>query len=240
MNKPKIFAHRGFSSKYPENTMPAFEAAVDIGADGIEIDVQFTADKQIVITHDEMLDRTTGTKGFVYNSTYDDLKMLDFSKPLEGFAPTRIPLLSELLELLKDRDTLLNIELKNSVLEYEGLEKAVIDMAKEYNMLDRLILSSFNHNSMVKAKEICSEVQTALLYACVLKDATEYAQSCKADALHPLFYTVKEDLVLQCILGNVKLRPWTVDQPEYIEKMIQSNVDSIITNYPDVALSMIK
>lgn len=240
MNKPKIFAHRGFSSKYPENTMPAFEAAVEVGAHGIEIDVQFTADKKVVITHDEMLDRTTGTKGYIFQSSYDDLLKLDFSKPIEGFAPTKIPLLSELLELLKDTDILLNIELKNSVLEYEGLEEAVINMAKEYNMLDRIILSSFNHNSMVKAKEICSDVQTALLYGCVLKDASEYAAACKAEALHPMFWTVKEDLVFECMLGGIKLRPWTVDIPEYMEKMIAAKVDSIITNNPDVALSMIK
>ena len=108
----KIFAHRGFSSKHPENTMPAFEAAVEAGAHGIEIDVQFTSDGRIVITHDEVLERTTGREGYIFASTYDDLNELNFSNPFPGYAPTKIPLLSELLEYLKDKDTLLNIELK--------------------------------------------------------------------------------------------------------------------------------
>ena len=235
----KIFAHRGFSSKHPENTMPAFEAAVDIGAQGIEIDVQFTSDGKIVITHDEMLKRTAGTEGYIFSSTYDDLSKLDFSTPMPGYTPTKIPLLSELLELLKNRDTLLNIELKNSVVEYAGLEQAVIQMAKDYDMLDRVILSSFNHNSMLYAKDIESSVQTGLLYSCVIHSAADYAKSCKADAIHPLFWTVKEDLLVSCALNGIVLRPWTVDIPEYIKKMLEANVDSIITNYPDVALSLI-
>ena len=236
----KIFAHRGFSSKHPENTMEAFEAALELGANGIEIDVHFTSDGKIVITHDEMLDRTTGKKGFVFTSTYDDLKKLNFSNPIPGYNPTQIPLLSELLELLKGKDTLLNIELKNSVVEYEGLEHAVIKMAKSYGMLDRVILSSFNHKSMVKAKAIEPTVQSALLYSSVLFEATEYAKKCNVDAIHPLFWTVKKDLLVSCAKNHILVRPWTVDIPEYIKKMIDAKVDSIITNYPDVALSLLK
>lgn len=235
----KIFAHRGFSSKYPENTMPAFEAAVELSVHGIEIDVQFTSDKKIVITHDEMLKRTTRTDGYVFSSTYEELLKLDFSKPICGFEPTKIPSLSELLELLTGTKILLNIELKNSIVDYDGLEKAVIDMAKEYNMTDRIILSSFNHNSMVKAKEIDADIQTALLYSCVLIDGAGYAKNCKADAIHPLFWTLKKDLLISCMKNNIKLRSWTVDIPEYIQKMLDMKVDSIITNYPDIALSLL-
>jgi glycerophosphoryl diester phosphodiesterase len=235
----KIFAHRGFSSKHPENTMPAFEAALDVGADGIEIDVQFTSDGRIVITHDEILSRTTGQEGYVFSSTYDELSKLNFSAPMPDYAPTKIPLLSELLELLKNRDTLLNIELKNSVVEYTGLEQAVIAMAKEYGMLERVILSSFNHDSMLYAKESEPAVQTGLLYSCVLHNAADYAKACKADAIHPLFWTVKQDFLVSCALNNIVLRPWTVDIPEYISKMVEAKVDSVITNYPDVALSLV-
>ncbi len=235
----KIFAHRGFSSKHPENTMPAFEAAAEIGAHGIEIDVQFTSDGKIVITHDEMLDRTTGKKGYVFASTYDELKELNFSTPMPEYAPTKIPLLSELLDFLKDKDILLNVELKNSVVEYAGLEQAVISMAKEYNMLERIILSSFNHNSMITAKKLEPEVQTALLYSCVINEAAGYAKKCSADALHPLFWTVKEDLIMDCIKEGILLRPWTVDLPEYMGKLTAANVDSIITNCPDVALGLL-
>ncbi len=235
----KIFAHRGFSSKYPENTMPAFEAALEAGAHGIEIDVQFTSDGQIVITHDEMLIRTTGKEGYIFSSSYEELKELNFSNPMPDYAPTKIPLLSELLDLLKNKDTLLNIELKNSIVAYEGLEQAVINMAKKYDMQNRIILSSFNHNSMIRAKEIEPEIQTALLYSCVLNDAAGYAKKCAADAIHPLFWTIKEDLLISCFKNNIKIRPWTVDIPEYIEKMYEAKVNAIITNCPDIALSLL-
>jgi len=240
MQNPKIFAHRGFSSKYPENTLPAFEAAINLGVNGIEIDVQFTKDGKIVITHDEILERTTGTKGFVFSSTYEELLKLNFSNPMPEFAETKIPLLSELLDILKNTNILLNVELKNSIVEYAGLEGAVITMAKQYDMTERIILSSFNHKSMVKAKEISKDVQTALLYSCVLHDVVSYVKSTKADAIHPLFWTIKEDLIIDCMKNNILIRPWTVDIPEYIEKMIESKVDSIITNYPDIALSLLK
>ena len=235
----KIFAHRGFSSKHPENTMPAFQAAVDIGAHGIETDVHFTSDGKVVITHDEMLERTTGAKGYVFASTYDDLTKLNFSRPMPGYAPTKIPLLSELLELLKNTDMHLNIELKNSVVEYKGLEQAVIEMAKQYGMLERVILSSFNHDSMLLAKEIQPDVQTGLLYSCIIHNAAAYAKSIKADALHSLFWTVKEDLLADCAANGIKLRTWTVDSPEYIKKMLDAKVDAVITNCPDTALSLL-
>lgn len=240
MLKTKVFAHRGFSSKYPDNTMPAFNASVDLGVDGIEIDIQFTANNKIVISHDERLDDTTGVKGFIFSSTYDELLKLNFANSHPDFPHTKIPLLSELFDILKSTNILLNIELKNSVIPYDGLEKAVINMAKRYNMTDRIILSSFNHNSMVKAKEICSDVQTALLYTGVLHDAIGYTKKCKADAIHPLFWTVKEDLLMDCMKNNIIVRPWTVDIPEYMEKMIAAGVDSIITNYPDIALGLLK
>ncbi len=235
----KIFAHRGFSSKHPENTMPAFEAAVSAGAHGIEIDVQFTSDGKIVVTHDELLERTTGKKGYIFTSSYDELQELNFSTPMPEYAPTKIPLLTQLLEFLKDKDILLNIELKNSVVDYTGLEQAVISAAKEYNMLERVILSSFNHNSMIKAKKLEPNVQTALLYSCVINDAASYAKKCGAEALHPMFWTVKEDLLMDCAKEGVLVRPWTVDLPEYMQKMMAAKVDSIITNCPDVALGLL-
>ncbi|MCK5129350.1 MAG: glycerophosphodiester phosphodiesterase [Clostridiales bacterium] len=240
MSKTKIFAHRGFSSKFPDNTMPAFVAAVDLGVDGIEIDVQFTADKKIVISHDEILMDTTGVDGYIFSSTYEELTKLNFANATPDFPKTKIPLLSELLDLLTNTDVLLNIELKNSVVAYDGLEEAVIDMVKRYNMLDRIILSSFNHISMVKAKGICPEIQTALLYTGVLHGVVAYTKNCNADAIHPLFWTVKDDLLIDCLKNDIIVRPWTVDPPEYIKKMLTAGVDSIITNYPDVALELLE
>jgi glycerophosphoryl diester phosphodiesterase len=93
---------------------------------------------------------------------------------------------------------------------------------------------------MITAKKLEPNVQTALLYNCVINEAASYCKKCGAEALHPLFWTIKDDLIMSCMKEGTLLRPWTVDLPEYMEKMLAAKVDSIITNYPDVALSLLK
>ena len=120
----KNFAHRGFSGKYHENTLLAFEKAVEAGADGIELDVQLTKDGEVVIIHDETIDRTTDGKGFVADYTYDELKKIDASyiyKNHYGF--NKIPTLKEYFTLIKDTKIITNIELKTGINEYLGIEK---------------------------------------------------------------------------------------------------------------------
>ncbi len=117
----KNFAHRGFSGKYPENTMLAFRKAVEEGVDGIELDVQLTKDGEVVIIHDETIDRTTDGKGLVVSYTYDELRKFDASFKFRGqcgFNP--IPTLREYFELVKDKNLVTNIELKTGLNEYFG------------------------------------------------------------------------------------------------------------------------
>lgn len=119
----KIFAHRGASAYVPENTLPAFENAVDIGADGVELDIHLSRDGRLVVIHDEMLDRTTNGHGFVKDFTLAELKKLDASKTMtnSGFCNLRIPTLGEVYELLADTELLVNVEVKtaySSIREY--------------------------------------------------------------------------------------------------------------------------
>ena len=113
----KIFAHRGASAYAPENTLPAFEKAVDIGADGVELDIHLSRDGRLVVIHDEMLDRTTNGHGFVKDFTLAELKKLDASKTMtsSGFCNLRIPTLGEVYELLADTELLVNVEVKSSI-----------------------------------------------------------------------------------------------------------------------------
>ena len=138
----KVFAHRGWSGKYPENTMLAFEKAVELGVDGIELDVHLSGDRQLVIIHDETVDRTTNGKGFVKDMTVEQLKALDASAGFMGvYGKTEIPTLREYMELVKDLPLVTNIELKTNIYEYEGLEEMVYEMIKEYSLQDRVIIS---------------------------------------------------------------------------------------------------
>ena len=121
----KNFAHRGFSGKYPENTMLAFEKAIEAGADGIENDVHLTKDGVPVIIHDELVDRTTNGKGYVKDYTYEELSKLDASYIFPEYGVLHIPTLREYMELVKDKDIITNIELKTGVFEYPGIEEKV-------------------------------------------------------------------------------------------------------------------
>src|SRR5690606_20002442 len=153
MTTPLIIAHRGASDQAPETTMAAFRRALDIGADGIELDVHMSADGRLVVIHDETVDRTSNGKGLVKDKTLAELKELDFGSWFsEGFRGEKIPELEDVLELLSDRDVLLNIEIKNGPVFYPGIETAVADALQKYGMTDRTIISSFNHYTLVEIR----------------------------------------------------------------------------------------
>ena len=147
----KNFAHRGFSGKYPENTMLAFQKAIEVEADGIELDVQLTKDGELVIIHDETIDRTTDGKGYVIDYTYEELSKFDASYIYRGKVEfNKIPTLKEYFELVKDLDFITNIELKTGINEYLGIEEKVYKLIKEYQLEEKVIISSFNHFSILR------------------------------------------------------------------------------------------
>lgn len=152
----KIFAHRGASAYVPENTLPAFEKAVDIGADGVELDIHLSRDGRLVVIHDEMLDRTTNGHGFVKDFTLAELKKLDASKTMtnSGFCNLRIPTLGEVYELLADTELLVNVEVKNSIFLYPGILEKALEAEAKYGMSGRVLYSSFNHYAMQELKRI--------------------------------------------------------------------------------------
>jgi glycerophosphoryl diester phosphodiesterase len=236
------YAHRGFSGEYPENTMLAFKKAVEAGCDGIETDVQLTKDGVAVLCHDETLDRTTKGKGLLSKYTYSELCDLDagikFGKKFKG---EKIPTLDELLLLCKNNNILINIELKNGIVMYDSLEKIVIDKVIKFNMLDKCILSSFNHYSMVACKEINPEIKTGLLYTAGLYKPSIYGKYTGADALHPFFYSVLHKEVVDDIKSaNLKINAYTVDEEAHMKALINLGIDGIITNYPNRLAAILK
>ena len=133
------FAHRGFSGQFPENTMLAFEKAVEAGADGIELDVQFSKDGELVIMHDETLNRTAGVDGFVKDYTLEQLKAMDVSgKWGDRYGSMEIPTLREYFEHFKDLPVITNIELKTGIFPYPGIEKRTLEMIRDEKLLDNV------------------------------------------------------------------------------------------------------
>ena len=160
-----IWAHRGCSMMNPENTLLAFKKAAELeGITGIEFDVQLTRDGEIVVIHDERVDRTTDGTGNVRDYTLAELKKLSIAGDDDSY---RIPTLREVLELLKpycvNKGQKLNIELKNSVVRYEGMEQKVIDMVSEFNLEDYVVYSSFNHDSIGLVRQLKDDADVAYL-----------------------------------------------------------------------------
>ncbi|MGL5615099.1 MAG: glycerophosphodiester phosphodiesterase [Sarcina sp.] len=223
-------AHRGFSSKYPENTMLAFIKAKEEGfCDGIELDIQLSKDKIPVIIHDETLDRTTNGSGFVKDFTYKELRLLDAGKG------EKIPSFEEFLIFAKEKNLYINLELKNSIIVYENLEEIVLNEIYKFDLSNRVILSSFNHLSMIKVKELDSKIKTGLLYDCWLNNPSDYAKSCNADALHPHYTSIlQEEYLKEIEKNNILVNPYTIDDEKVMRKLIDFKVNSIITNKPDL------
>lgn len=228
------YAHRGASGYYPENTMKAFEEAVKLGADGIETDVHMTKDGVLVLIHDEQVDRTTGGTGWIKDYTYKELLSLDAGSWFhKDFNNERIPTLESLLEFSKHNGILLNLELKNNIIQYENLEKKVIDLIYKYNLRDKAMLSSFNHYSIVECKKISQEIKVGLLYSSGIYKPEVYASFVGVEALHPHFYALREEIVKGIKEKGIGINTYTVNEMKYMEPLVQWGVDGIITNYPD-------
>ncbi|WP_051541368.1 glycerophosphodiester phosphodiesterase family protein [Caldalkalibacillus mannanilyticus] len=145
-----VIAHRGSSQQAPENTLPAIQKAIQDQADAVEIDVQLTKDQEIVVIHDEWLNRTTNGSGLVSSHTFSRIRELDAGSWFSpNFSGVRIPHLEEVLLLLKPLSIELNIELKNGIIPYPGLEEKVIRLIQNYQMEKQVILSSFRQDSLV-------------------------------------------------------------------------------------------
>ncbi|NMA95372.1 MAG: glycerophosphodiester phosphodiesterase [Clostridiales bacterium] len=236
---PRIIAHRGASAHAPENTMPAFELAIEMGAEGIELDVHLSKDNEVVVIHDATINRTSDGEGIVKDMTLEELRKFDFGKWFgDEFEGTHIPALKEVLELLKDWDGLLNIEIKGHIEIYAGIEQRVIDLIEAYNMKDNVIISAFNHFYLRNIKNIDPDIKIGLLYGVGLVEPWLYAKNIGAEALHPSYHAIDSELIDGCRKSNVILNPYTIDEIEDIRRMIDLGVDGIITDYPDRVLAV--
>jgi len=238
MNKPLVLAHRGYSGRYPENTMLAFRKAVELGCDGIETDIQRTRDGALVLLHDESLDRTTTGSGWVKDRSLEELRGLDagirFGAEFSGEA---IPTLEDLLEYAAGLDIVLNLELKNSIFHYEGLEAQVYGLVARYGLERRVIISSFDHYSIRACKALDPAVRTGALYWDCLYEPYAYCKALGVDAMHPEYHSLTEDIVAKAHALGLAVNAYTVDEPEDIARVKALGVDCIITDYPERAMA---
>ena len=227
VKKMEITAHRGASAKYPENTMAAFKGAFELRADWIELDVQQTKDRKIVVSHDTNLKRVTGVNKNIIEMTYDEIKNLDAGSFFDvKFKDERIPLLEDVLKYVIDKPIRLNIELKPTGEEVE-FEKEVIDLINKYNYRERCVLTSQVHDVLKNIKEYDSSIKTVYVMSLALGDITkiEYADAFSVEAS-----SVNKNLVKKVHNKGKEIYAWTVNKETSIQHMIDMNVDNIITD----------
>ena len=237
-----IFAHRGFSGYYPENTMLAFQkVAEESCADGIELDIQLTKDGEIVIMHDETLDRTTNGSGWLKDYTLAELKMLSVGINVKGFFPRQtIPTLREYFDWLKTTKLITNIELKTSVFEYPGIEAKLVALVKEYGLEEQVWYSSFNHQTLARLRQLMPQAKCGLLMDTWLMNVGAYAASQGAATVNACsFFAAKEGVAEDLHAHGVGLQAWTPNDAELMQKLVDRGVDVLITNYPDIAAKVL-
>lgn len=235
-DRPIIVAHRGASSLAPENTLAAVRKGIEVGAQWIEIDVHQTSDHHLVVLHDEKLDRTTNGSGAVNQYTLAEVRRLDAGSWFSAeFSGERIPTLQEVLEATKDKAILL-IELKGS-----NIEGPTIELIREMNMENQVVIQSFDHDAVANAKALAPEIPTMLLIKepsfasnpqIAAKWMVKRAEKKNADGIGIRFSYLTNDLVKLAGERGLAVFPWTVNTEGDLLAAIEMGVDGIITNYP--------
>lgn len=228
----EVTAHRGASKQFPENTMAAFQGAIDEGADWIELDVHLSKDGQIFCMHDDSFSRTAGVKAKAWELTYDEISQLDAgSFKGEEFAGERIPLLSEAIDLAIETGIRLNIEIKPSIQE-EGLEEKLVDLIHEKNFTDRCVITSQKYNSITKVKQMDENIVTVYV--------TSFAYGSVYRLNYADHFSVKQSSVTPSLVRKLhnsghQIYAWTVNSRDSIHLMIEREVDNIITDNVSLA-----
>ncbi len=236
MEKTLVWAHRGASGYAPENTMEAFRMAEEMGADGIELDVQMTKDGELVIIHDETINRVCDGKGWVKDFTLAQLRKYNFNKTHPEYLRCEIPTLEEVYAWIKTTNLTVNVEIKTGVVFYPEIEDRVLELTKRMGLSDRVIYSSFNHYTVQKIKELDPAAETGMLYADGIVSPISYgAYVVGADALHPALYNLQyENFIEDCKKAHMKLHVWTVNEEQHMRMLCENRVEAMITNYPDL------
>lgn len=238
---PAVIAHRGGSKYAPENTLAAFQYAVDQGADGIELDVHLSADGEVVVIHDAALDRTTNGSGFVHEKTLAELKELDAGSWFGAeFAGQQLPTLTEVFELVGDK-LLINVELKGPGLFKSALPEKVVEIVKRFSFTDRVIFSSFKSWLLRMTGQLLPDARLGLLLmpGTLAKIARVLSRPViNPWAFHPYYRSVTPRFVSCAAKQNRQVLAYTVNDPDEIKRLTQMGIYGIITDDPALALAI--
>lgn len=241
ISKPLVIGHRGASGIAPENTLAAFKEALGQGVNMVELDVHLTKDDQIVVCHDQTIDRTTNGAGTIREMTLEEVQSFDAGSWFgEAFKGEKIPTLEEVINLFPE-DVWINVEVKNF---YGGrLGEVLADLLKRTNRLETVVVSSFYHKDLVRFKENSPEVLIGILYnGRDIYDHVAYAQSLPVQvySLHPSFKEIPESDIKKALENDIKIFPYTINEPDDMTLLIEQRVTGLITDYPDRLRALVK
>jgi glycerophosphoryl diester phosphodiesterase len=255
---PLVIAHQGGDGLWPGNTLFAFEKAVEIGADVLEMDTHITQDGQIVLMHDEEVDRTTDATGIIENMTLAELKELDaahqWSNDDGKTFPYRgqgidVPSLEEVFEKFPQQRYLIEIKLTQN-----PIAKPICDLIRKHNMQDKVMIASFHDEAMQNFRATCPEIATSASRGEVTKFVL-LGKIFLSGFVWPEYQSLQppydpkesmnipimtEQFIRQAHAKNVRVEPWTVDDPELMKQYIEWGVDGIVTDRPDLMIEVLK
>jgi glycerophosphoryl diester phosphodiesterase len=240
-----IIGHRGASAYYPENTMSAFRAAYEMGAEMIELDILLSKDGVPVVIHDESLERTTNGAGKVMEYTYKELSKLDAGSWFgDEHTGERIPSLEEVLQFAKGK-VAVNIEIKTEVVSNdlrEGIEEKAYEIVKKYDMQEYVLFSSFDYRAIAHLKELDVNIAVALLYEKQQsndKDPKELVENYNADAFNCSYRQFSKKWAEVTSEAGIPVFVYTVNNRRRMKKMIKRGVNGIFSDKPDVLKQLV-
>jgi len=221
-----LIGHRGAKGSEIENTLISFQKALNMKVDGIELDVHLSADNEVMVFHDDTLDRLTDGKGLINTFTVPELKKLLINKK------ERIPTLREVLELI-DRKCFVNIELKNF-----DVSETVVSLIEEYVKnknwsYDDFLVSSFDWNALQQVAFLNDKIPIGVLTETDLDLALAFAKFIQAKTIHSYFHLLTKENTAQIQAKGLQVFPWTINELEDIQKIKTFNVNGIITDFPN-------
>jgi glycerophosphoryl diester phosphodiesterase len=233
----KILGHRGFSSKYPENTRIAFRKALELPIDGIELDVHLTEDGVPVVIHDATVNRTTDGEGLVSRLRSDQISLLNAANAYPELGRQEVPSLQDVLDDAYQckPHVCCNIEIKVDDGNWEALVDATAAVVRNHPLASQVVFSSFHHESIAYLKQRCPQLTVGLLFGGDTTDAWNVARQVGAYSVHlNARYTTAEHIAA-CHASDLRVAVWTVDAAPDLERFIRLNTDYLITNVPDTA-----
>nr|WP_242586618.1 glycerophosphodiester phosphodiesterase [Enterococcus sp. DIV0869a] len=236
----RIIAHRGSKGTHPENTLAAFKEAVRVGSDGIELDVQLSNDDQLIVIHDETVERTTNGHGDVGSLSLAELKQLDAGSWFEKNPMVQeIPTLEEVVLLLKKENFhgLLNIEIKTDKIHYEGIEELIVQLMQSQSWPFDYMYSSFYFPSLEKIWEIEKNQKIASVFNLSEKAEQKALHSTFIEGIHPNINWVLEHLADLADFPK-SIQPWTVNDEEQMKLCFIHQLTGIHTDFPEIALQI--